>query len=63
VNESTGRVFHVAVVFIPPKMGNQPVFPAKFGTLERLDYSLSTTKHMNMICRRILHGYFNMVKG
>jgi len=33
VNESTERVFHVAIVFIPSKMGNQPVFPAKFGNL------------------------------
>jgi hypothetical protein len=39
---------------IVPKMQNQPVFPAKFGTLERLDDNLSTTADMNMICSRIL---------
>jgi len=62
VNESTERVFHVAIVFIAPKMRNQPVFPAKFGTLERLDYNFSTTAHMNVeITNR--NGYFNMVKG
>ena len=50
----TERVFHVRIVAIAPKVHNQPVFPAKFGILERLDYSFSTTACMNIICRRIL---------
>ncbi|EDR02069.1 uncharacterized protein LACBIDRAFT_332678 [Laccaria bicolor S238N-H82] len=37
------------IVFIAPKMRNQLVFPAKFGTLERLDYNFPTTTHMNMV--------------
>ncbi|EDR10490.1 uncharacterized protein LACBIDRAFT_325145 [Laccaria bicolor S238N-H82] len=36
------------IVFIAPKMRNQLVFPAKFGTLERLDYNFPTTTRMNM---------------
>jgi hypothetical protein len=54
VNESTERAFQVTIVFIAPKMRNLPVFPAKFGTLERVDDNFSTTAGMNMICRRIL---------
>jgi hypothetical protein len=54
VNESTERVFQVTIVFIAPKMRNLPVFPAKFGTLERVDDNFSTKAGMNMICRRIL---------
>ncbi|EDR00244.1 uncharacterized protein LACBIDRAFT_334352 [Laccaria bicolor S238N-H82] len=36
------------ILFIAPKMRNQLVFPAKFGTLERLDYSFPTTTRMSM---------------
>ena len=54
MNESTGRVFYGIIVFIIPKMRNQPVLPAKCGSLERLANNFSTTARMNTIGRRIL---------
>ena len=54
MNESTERVFYGRIVFIIPKMRNQPVLPAKCGTLERLVNNFSTTARMNMIGRRSL---------
>jgi hypothetical protein len=54
VNASTERNFYVIIVFIAPKMRNQPVLPAKNGPLEYIGHIFSTTTAMSMVGRHIL---------